>query len=305
MSKDDQDVPLNAIRAFVMIARNGGVSGAARALGTTQSSVSRHLSVLEDYLGAQLLVRRGRTSQLTEYGRSFVSVVGESLDTICFTAQRMRRRQNSAGNRIVVRTSLSTFAYTLLIPNLEAFSKDAGGTLVDVVTSMSPPSSYDGFDILLTRDLDLMEPGTHWDIHEERLVCVGSPGNIAKKGAGALHTMPILTVTSRPDILPNWLKAMDLSPDQIQLGARYEHHYLALPAVTTGRSLLVAPEIIVGGLVRDGVLQIVPGSEAPSGMRYRAYVVDRSPNIVMARSFCRWLTRLCRNSVIPADVKHP
>ncbi|WP_413774613.1 helix-turn-helix domain-containing protein [Mesorhizobium sp. AR10] len=31
----------------------GGVSGAARALGTTQSSVSRHLSVLADYLDAQ------------------------------------------------------------------------------------------------------------------------------------------------------------------------------------------------------------------------------------------------------------
>lgn len=298
MSKEDNDVPLNAIRAFVMIARNGGVSGAARALGTTQSSVSRHLAVLEDYLGAQLLMRRGRTSELTEYARLLVSVVGEPLDTICFTAQRMRRQQRTSGNRLVVRTSLSTFAYSLLIPNLEAFSNDTGGALIDVVTSMSSPSSYDGFDVLLTRDLDIKEPGTHWDFHEERLVCVGSPDNISKKGIGALRTMPILTITSRPDILPSWLKAMELSPDDIRLGARYDHHYLALPAVTTGRSLLVAPEVIVSGLVHDGVLQIVPGTQTISGMRYRAYVVDRSPNIVLARSFCRWLVRLCRNATV-------
>lgn len=297
MSKEDQDVPLNAIRAFVMIARHGGVSGAARALGTTQSSVSRHLSVLEHYLGEQLLARRGRTSGLTDFGRSFVSVVGDSLDTVCFTAKRMRRSQQSASNRIVVRTSLSTFAYTILIPNLESFSAQTGGALVDVMTSMAPPAAHDGFDILLTRDLDLAEPGAHWDVHEERLVCVGAPSHVAKKGAGALRTMPILTITSRPDILPNWLNAMDLSPGQIQLGARYDHHYLALPAVTTGRCLLVAPEIIVSGVVRDGVLQIVPGSQTPSGMQYRAYVVDRTPNIVLARSFCRWLARLCRTSV--------
>ncbi|WP_312013480.1 LysR family transcriptional regulator [Bradyrhizobium sp. cir1] len=33
-------------------------------MGTTQSSVSRCLSVLQDYLGADLIERRGRPSEL-------------------------------------------------------------------------------------------------------------------------------------------------------------------------------------------------------------------------------------------------
>ncbi len=60
MTEDDQDVPLNAIRAFVTIAREKSVTRAAQAMGVTQSSVSRHLAVLEDYLGAKLMERRGR-----------------------------------------------------------------------------------------------------------------------------------------------------------------------------------------------------------------------------------------------------
>ncbi|MGY4363229.1 putative transcriptional regulator [Bradyrhizobium sp. i1.7.7] len=43
MATGDNEVPLNAIRVFVTIAREGSVTRAAHALGMTQSSVSRYL----------------------------------------------------------------------------------------------------------------------------------------------------------------------------------------------------------------------------------------------------------------------
>ncbi|UQR61424.1 LysR family transcriptional regulator [Bradyrhizobium sp. C-145] len=52
VAAQNDEVPLNAIRAFVTVAREGSVARAATTLGTTQSSVSRYLSVLRDYLGA-------------------------------------------------------------------------------------------------------------------------------------------------------------------------------------------------------------------------------------------------------------
>ena len=107
----------------------------------------------------------------------------------------------------------------------------------------------------------------------------------------------MLTITARPDMLPRWLTAMNLEASRITIGARYDHHFLALPAVTTGQGLLVAPEIIVSGLVREGLLKVLPGSRAPSGMNYRAYAVDRSGNPDLGRAFCRWLARLCRTTV--------
>ncbi|SPP98049.1 LysR family transcriptional regulator [Bradyrhizobium vignae] len=299
MPAEHDDVPLNAIRVFVTIAREGSVTRAARTLGTTQSSVSRYLSVLQDYFGTDLVERKGRRSELTEFGRLFVNTVAEPLDTVCFTAKRMRRRNRADANRIVVRTSLSTFAYSFLIPNLQAFSAEMGGVIVDVISSLSPPTSSDDFDILITRDLSVIEPADDWEIYNETLVCVGSPNHVAGKTLSIVRSMPVLNITSRPDVLPTWLRAMNLATKDIKSGARYDHNYLALPAVITGKCLLVAPEIIVSDLVRGGILNVIPGSRTPSGMQYRAYAVDRSENPEIARAFCRWVARLCKKAAIP------
>jgi LysR family glycine cleavage system transcriptional activator len=291
---EEKDLSLNAVRAFVQVARDNSVTKASKTLGITQSSVSRHLAVLEEYFGARLIERRGRQSQLTDFGRLFAEAVAEPLDTILFTAKRMRRNDRAGANHLVVRTSLSTFAYTLLIPNLREFSKEMAGVTVDVISTLSAPASTDNFDVLLTRDLTLTEPGDRWDVYDEQLVCVGAPDCVAGRGLEALRTTPVIAVTSRPDILPTWLRGMGLKTSDVIFGARYDHHYLALPAVTTGQTLLVTPYIVVADLIGQGLLQVVPGSRAPSGMQYRAYSVDRSRHPDLAGAFCRWLTRLCR-----------
>lgn len=295
--RDPKDaLPLNAIRAFVMIARESSVTGAARALGITQSSASRHLAVLERYLGAKLIERRGRQTVVTEFGRLFAEAVGEPLDSVAFTVQRMRRSR-ADGDRLVVRTSVPTFAYSTLIPNLQAFTQETDGAVVDVVTSLTAPAITDDFDVLVTRDLDLAEPSDHWDLLDEHLVCAGASAQVAGADLTAVRRLPILSITSRPDILPRWLNAMDIAAGDITLGARYDHHYLALPAATTGQGLLVAPEIVIADLVRDGILSVLPGSRVPSGMRYRAYALDRGSNPDLSRAFCRWLRRLCRRAL--------
>ncbi|MCG8354168.1 MAG: LysR family transcriptional regulator [Kiloniellales bacterium] len=296
-------LPLNAIRAFVMIARESNLTRAARVLGITQSAVSRHLAVLESYLGAKLIERRGRNTTLTDFGRRFADAVGEPLDAIAFTVQHMRRSQVGA-NRLVVRTSLSTFAYSTLIPNLRDFTRDTEGAVVEVVTSLAPPSTTDRFDVLVTRDLEISEPSDRWDLFEEHLICAGAPALVSGRTLSSIHEAPFLAITSRPDILPRWLSAMDIAKSAIKIAAHYDHHYLALPAVTTGQGLLVAPEIVIADVVRQGILAFVPDSRTPSGMHYRAYAVDRSSDPDLSRAFCRWLLRLCRRAAL-SDLEKP
>ncbi|MEO7064882.1 MAG: LysR substrate-binding domain-containing protein [Dokdonella sp.] len=48
------DLPLNALRAYTLVHAHGGVRAAARELGIAHSSVSRHLSELEAWLGVPL-----------------------------------------------------------------------------------------------------------------------------------------------------------------------------------------------------------------------------------------------------------
>jgi len=287
---------LNAIRAFAAIARECNLSRAAVAIGTTQSSISRHLAVLEDYLGASLLDRRGRTNRLTEFGKLYAEAVSEPLETICFTTNRMKRRDPEAINRLVVRTSLSTFATHILVPNLQQFSRAMGGATIDLVCSLAQPDAADRYDVLVTRDLHVDEPADEWQIHKEQLVCVGSSTHVTSDNAAIVRSIPILTITSRPDILPTWLRSMNMAAQDIIPGARVDHHYLALPAVMTGKCLLVAPEIIVAPGIRDGYLRVISDTQAQSGMDYKAFALDRSGNPELARAFCRWLVRLCKSA---------
>ena len=62
------DLDIGLLRAFVVTAECGSVSGAAQRLARTQAAVSMQLRRLEDDLGARLLNRSTRGMDLTEAG---------------------------------------------------------------------------------------------------------------------------------------------------------------------------------------------------------------------------------------------
>lgn len=62
---------LESMRSFVQVVDASGFSKAARALGLPKSTVSRHVSRLEDRLGVRLLNRTTRSLALTDVGRAY------------------------------------------------------------------------------------------------------------------------------------------------------------------------------------------------------------------------------------------
>ncbi|RWG07768.1 LysR family transcriptional regulator [Mesorhizobium sp.] len=293
MQSHDRLPPLNSIRVFLAVAREGSVTNGAASLGITQSGASRHIAALEAYLGGQLFHRRGREIELTEIGRLYSQETQDALDTIEFTSRRMRQKDDTP-NSLVVRTSLPTFAYATLIPKLPNFTA-SHSSFVDVVTSLATPKPTDAFDVLVTRDLEYRGASERWLLVEEQLVCVGPPALIERRSVGdLLKSKPVISVSSRPDILPRWTRAMDMSLGRIRTGPRYDHHFLAIPAATTGQGLLIVPEILVIDLIAQGLLAIAEGSRAKSGMQYSAYSVDKGRKLDLGQSFCRWLVKMCR-----------
>ena len=73
----------------------------------TQSAASRHPAVLEQYPGGRVIERRRRRIALTSLGKLFVDAVAKQLDSVVFTAERLRR-QGIAVDRVIVRTPIST-----------------------------------------------------------------------------------------------------------------------------------------------------------------------------------------------------
>ncbi|MEM6903359.1 MAG: LysR family transcriptional regulator, partial [Pseudomonadota bacterium] len=62
---------LSALLSFHTVARLGGISAAADALGIAKSGVSRHVAQLETHFGVRLLERDARSVRLTPVGQRF------------------------------------------------------------------------------------------------------------------------------------------------------------------------------------------------------------------------------------------
>ena len=67
----------NDLRYFLAVARAGGLTPAATALGTSASTVSRHIDAMEARLGVRLFLRQQRGYQLTDQGGELFAHVAE------------------------------------------------------------------------------------------------------------------------------------------------------------------------------------------------------------------------------------
>ncbi|HVK55646.1 MAG TPA: LysR family transcriptional regulator [Burkholderiales bacterium] len=67
---ENKDFDWNDLKFFLAVARHGGLSAAAASLGTSASTVSRHIATLEARLGATLFLRQQTGYLLTDDGAS-------------------------------------------------------------------------------------------------------------------------------------------------------------------------------------------------------------------------------------------
>jgi len=73
------DTPWEHLRTFEALARHGSLTKAARALGVSQSTVSRHLAQLEERAGSPLLLRETPIA-LTERGEALLAAIRPMTD---------------------------------------------------------------------------------------------------------------------------------------------------------------------------------------------------------------------------------
>ncbi|MBP6020298.1 MAG: LysR family transcriptional regulator [Burkholderiaceae bacterium] len=290
-------MPLTAIRAFVAIGVHGNFTRAAAALGITQSAVSRNVATLEALAGCQLFERKGSAIAFTPIGLQFYNEVGDAVSTIELATHHLVQ-QGRVHDRLLVRTSMPTFALAVVVPALGAFTA-IDNVNVDLVTSLSPPQPSDQFDVLITRDLTL--PGTEsWNLIHEELVCVGSPA-LVRSRTQAPYSWPMIAARSRPDVIATWAMAKGIAPDQLYVGAMYDHFFLAVAAAIGGAGLLVVPRLFVLDQLHGGTLVMVEGEKVVSGAMYAAYLNPHSNHVQTAREFCRWLKKMLRDRIQSAD----
>ncbi len=110
----------DAITAFVAVARSGGFSAASRALGVPVANVSRKVAVLEETLGARLLVRTTRHVALTDVGRRYFEACAQVLDDLREADEEVRGEYQAPKGELVI-TAPFGFGQQHLQPVVQAF----------------------------------------------------------------------------------------------------------------------------------------------------------------------------------------
>ncbi len=82
--------PLNSLRAFDAVVRNGSMSKAASELRVSASAVSQQITNLEDWLGVRLLERSSNTTNLSQNGLRFAKLIKQTFDKLEKDASKIR-----------------------------------------------------------------------------------------------------------------------------------------------------------------------------------------------------------------------
>ncbi len=140
---DRKWLPLNALRAFEAAGQHLSFTAAANSLTVAQSAVSRHVMVLENFLGVALFERRPQQLVLTEAGRHILPVVSKSFDRIDQALGEVIKEKGRP--KRVLKVALPTsFAHRLAVPILRDFRSENPGITLEIVSKPTAASDMDG-----------------------------------------------------------------------------------------------------------------------------------------------------------------
>ena len=140
---DRKWLPLNALRAFEAAGQHLSFTAAANSLTVAQSAVSRHVIVLENFLGVALFERRPQQLVLTEAGRHILPVVSKSFDRIDQALGEVIKEKGRP--KRVLKVALPTsFAHRLAIPILRDFRSENSGISLEIVSKPTTGPEVDG-----------------------------------------------------------------------------------------------------------------------------------------------------------------
>src|ERR1700731_2547802 len=173
---------LEGIKIFVRVVENGSFSAVARELGTGQPAISKQVAVLEEHLGAQLLMRTSRSLSLTEAGRDFYESAVRLISDLEAAESRIGSGQASPSG--VVRVSAApAFSRLFVVPQLPAFRVRYPKVVVEsLVSERTSNLVEEGIDLAIRNDALADSSLIARKIGESAVIAVASADYLERKG---------------------------------------------------------------------------------------------------------------------------
>lgn len=279
--KNRKTLPVAALRAFEAAARHGQISRAADELGVTHGAVSRHVSHLEDFVGAPLFEGARNRPGLTAEGRAFGLALTAAFDQI-EDALRIIGRGDSG---ILDVACLSTFAMRWLIPRLHDFTARHPRYDVRIATDDRQPHVHVDVRILvLPQQADLATNYTR--LFSEKLALVVAP-SLASRCAEDILSLPRLETRTRPNVWREWaLLTGERVGDDPAKTLIFDHYHMTIEAALNSLGIAIAPWHLVAGDIA-GARLVAPFGATDSNYVYA--VEAARPGKPKTRDFINWL----------------
>jgi DNA-binding transcriptional LysR family regulator len=158
---------LIALRTFQAVVEEGGILAASRKLNTVQSNVTGRIRRLEEELGTELFIRKGRGLELAPSGRVLLDYARRMLALERQTTAAVRQVGESVGELRI--GAMETFAAMLLPAALKAVRARHGGLELRVATDTTSALT----EKVLNHKLDcafVAGPVIHPDLRFDELV---------------------------------------------------------------------------------------------------------------------------------------
>lgn len=265
-----QRLPLNALRAFDLVAREGSMAAAATAQGVTTAAISRQISILEETLGTTLLKRSGRGVSLTETGRDLSRQLRDGFDLL---ESGVERFAFSRQRRVIVVGVPRNFAIRWLAPRLQRFrvQNPRIEVHVDGVRHEADLERREA-DVAIRYGSGSWPEATVSSLGNNPIFPVCSPGFLGLRDPmDALRKGPLFHFSDVDD-WSLWTKAKGLRDLDIAVGPRFSDTAMTLSAAEAGQGFAMARPFLVEDALRDGRLVAPFGTDGPAD-RFSYYLV--------------------------------
>jgi LysR family transcriptional regulator, glycine cleavage system transcriptional activator len=291
-----KDLPLNALRAFVAVYSHRGVRAAALELGIVHSSVSRHLSELERWLGAPLIEgSRGRAGiSLTPRGEALGRAVLAAFGDIERVATSLRE---SRANRSATITTAPSFAARWLLPRLAAFDAVRPRIEVSVLVDqrIEDPRAK-GADFAIRMGAGPWPEVRCEPLMDEVLYPVMSPSLWRKTGrprtSAQLRGLPLLHDRDPHASWETWRHQHGPKSLDVTRGPRFASSDLVLRAAAQGQGVALARHrLAVDDIASGALMRPIDELRIELGVAYWLVLPLRTNLSATAGAVAEWLTR--------------
>lgn len=271
-----RDVPLSSLRSFVAAARWKTLSGAAEELGVTPGAVSRSVGKLEQWLGRELFLRRGRRLALTPTGTFLAAKIDDSLSEIMLACRDISEMQK---RNLVTVDAPTSFAMYWLLPRLTELEIEVGDIDISLTTRLAN-QKYDGplADIVITRGDGAdgrLQGYEKFVLMEEVMSLLSSPKfaeRVQIQSPEDVLNYQVIGSITRPSDWHNWMREANIKNNHIEFKHKFDHLFVALQAVRDGLGTIVAPRnIFVDTDDEEGDFRVMFPEISFAGMSYFVY----------------------------------